>query len=170
MNNIYFKNIFRFVLLILIQVLILNNMNLSGYLNPAVYVLFIMLLPADINKSLLLILAFLTGYTIDFFGNTPGLNSAATVMMAFVLPSTINLFFKNIDFSPGEEPSLNKVGLGGFFRFTLVLVFIHHFTLFFIESFSFSLFFFTLARIGLSTLLSTLIILVIMMLFSKRKS
>lgn len=170
MNSVLFRNIIRFVLLILVQVLLLNNMNLSGYLNPTVYILFILLLPTDINKSLLLILAFATGYTIDMFANTPGLNAAATVMMAFVMPAVRNMFFKNIDFSPGEEPNLKKVGLADFFRYTLVLVFIHHFTLFFLESFSFSLFFFTLARIALGTLLSTLIILITMLIFGSRKS
>ncbi|HEY9114414.1 MAG TPA: rod shape-determining protein MreD [Bacteroidales bacterium] len=170
MNNAFFKNIIRFVLLITVQVLLLNNINLGGYLNPAVYILFILLLPTDINKSLLLILSFITGYSIDIFTNTPGLNAAATVMMAFVMPAMRNTFFKNIDFSPGEEPNLKKVGLGSFARYTLVLVFIHHFTLFFLEAFSFSLFFFTLVRIMLGTLLSTLIILIIMLLFSPRKT
>jgi hypothetical protein len=170
MNSALIRNIVRFILLILVQVLLLNHMNLSGYLNPVVYILFILLLPADINKSLLLILAFITGNTVDIFANTPGLNAAATVMMAFVMPSMRNLFFKNIDFSPGEEPNLKKVGLADFLRYTLVLVFIHHFTLFFLESFSFSLFFFTLARIALGTLLSTLIILITMLLFSSRKT
>lgn len=170
MNNALFRNIIRFLLLITVQVLLLNNMNLSGYLNPTIYILFILLLPADVNKSLLLVLAFATGYTIDMFANTPGLNAAATVLMAFVMPSVRNLFFKNVDFSPGEEPNLKKVGLSSFFRYTLVLVFIHHFTLFFLESFSFSLFFFILARIALGTLLSTLIILIIMLLFSPRKT
>lgn len=170
MNNALFRNIIRFVLLISVQVLLLNNMNLSGYLNPGIYILFVLLLPEDINKSLLLMLAFATGYTIDMFANTPGLNAAATVLMAFLMPAVRNLFFKNIDFSPGEEPNLKKVGLGSFFRYTLVLVFIHHFTLFFLESFSFSLFFFTLARIALGTLLSTLIIIITMLLFSTKKS
>lgn len=170
MNNSLFRNIIRFVLLIAVQVLLLNNMNLSGYLNPTIYILFILLLPTDINKSILLLLAFAAGYTIDIFANTPGLNASATLMMSFVMPSVRNLFFKNIDFSPGEEPNLKKVGLSGFFRYTLVLVFIHHFTLFFLESFSFSLFFFTLARIALGTLLSTLIIIITMLLFSSKKS
>jgi rod shape-determining protein MreD len=170
MNSVLLRNIIRFILLVAVQVLLINNMNLSGYLNPTIYILFILLLPTDINKSLMLILAFVTGYTIDIFANTPGLNAAATVLLAFAIPSVRNIFFKNTDFSPGEEPSLKKVGLSGFFRYTLIMVFIHHFALFFLESFSFSLFFFTLARIVLGTLLSTLAIIVSMLLFSSRKT
>lgn len=170
MNNPVFRNIVRFVFLVLIQVLILNNMNLGGYLNPYIYVLFILLLPADINKSFLLILAFFTGLTIDYFGNTLGLHAAATVLLAFARPGILNLFFKNIEFGKGEEPGLAKIGIGGFLRYTLVLVFIHHFALFMLEVFSFNDFLTTLYRITLSTLLSTLIIMITVMLFSRKKS
>lgn len=168
MNNIAVRNIARFVLLVLVQVLVLNNMNLGGYLNPYVYVLFILLLPARINKSFMLVLAFFTGLTIDYFGNTLGLHAAATVLLAFFRPAVLDLFFKNIEFSSGEEPGLSKIGVGGFLRYTLVLVFIHHSAIFFLEVFSFSDFLTLLYRIALSTLLSTAIIMITVMLFSKK--
>lgn len=170
MNNVTFRNIARFILLMLVQVLVLNNMNLGGYLNPYIYVLFILLLPANISKSFLLILAFFTGLTVDYFGNTLGLHAAASVLMAFARPGVLNLFFKNIEFNSGEEPGISKIGVGGFLRYTLVLVFIHHSALFFLEVFSFNDFLTTLYRIGLSTLLSTLIIMITVLLFSKKKT
>ena len=92
------------MVLILVQVLVLNNMNLGGYLNPYIYVLFLLLLPANINRSLLLIIAFITGLTIDYFGNTLGLHAAASVFLAFLRPGVINLLFRNHEFTSGEEP------------------------------------------------------------------
>lgn len=169
MNNIILKNIVRFILLILLQVLVLNNMNLMGYMNPYVYILFILLLPANINKSLLLLLAFITGLTIDFFGNTPGLNAAATVLMAFARPGVLNLFFKNLDFEPGEEPDITKLGFGKFLRYTIILVLIHHTALFFLEIFNFDEILTTLYRIVISSVFSTFIIIIIALLFGKRK-
>lgn len=169
MNNSTIRNIVRFVLLVLAQVLVLNNMNLGGYLNPYIYVLFILLLPARINRSFLLILAFLTGLTIDYFGNTLGLHAAATVLLAFFRPAVLDLFFKNIEFSSGEEPGLSKIGVGGFLRYILVLVFIHHSALFFLEVFSFANFLILLYRITLSTLLTTTIIMITVLLFSRKK-
>lgn len=170
MNNLLIKNIVRFVFLILVQVLVLNNINLGGYLNPYIYVLFILLLPVDISKSLLLFLAFILGLTIDFFGNTLGLHAAATLLLAFARPGVINLFFSNMEFNKDEEPGLQRLKLGGFFRYVFVLVFIHNFTLFMLEIFSFTDFLFTLYRIMLNTLLTVLLILITVFLFSRKKN
>ncbi len=170
MNSGIGKHIIRFVFLLLLQVLILNNMNLGGYVNPYVYILFILLLPADMNKSGVLILAFLTGITIDVFGNTPGLHAAATVFLAYFRPSVLKLFFSNIEFSGNDKAGPSKVGLGGFFKYTLVMVFLHHCVLFSLEVLSFTNMLFTLYSILLSTLFTTFLIMVIVMFFSKRKT
>ncbi len=169
MNNIYLKNIIRFILLVLLQILVLNNMNLMGYMNPYVYILFILLLPADISGSLLLLLAFVTGITIDYFGNTLGLNAAATVLMAFARPWILNSFFKNIEFGQNEEPGISKMGFGKFLRYTFILVLIHHTALFLLEVFSFEEFRETFYRIMISSLFSTFIIMILVLLFGKRK-
>lgn len=169
MNSTYLKNILRFVLLILLQVMVLNKMNLSGYINPYAYLLFILLLPVNINKSALLVLAFFTGLTIDLFGNTLGLHASATVLLAFARPGLINLFFSNIEFIGDDEPGLPIVGVIGFFKYMLVLVFIHHSLLFFLEVFSLANFLDTLYRIIFSTLVTSLVIMILVLLFSKRK-
>ena len=168
MSSNLFKNIARFVLLVFFQILVFNNMNLSGYINPSIYLLFILLLPVNINKSVLLLLAFVTGITIDIFSNTMGLHAAATVLMAFARPGTINLFFKNLEFINEEAPAISKVGLGGFVRYSLLLVLVHHSLLFIIEVFSFHDFIFTAYRILLSSLVTTFVIVIIGLLFNRR--
>lgn len=169
MGNNYIKNIARFVALVLFQVLVLNQMNLGGYINPYVYILFILLLPVFVNRSILLLLAFLTGLTIDFFGNTLGLHAAATVLMAFARPGILRVFFKHLDFVAGEEPNINRLKPGGYLKYVLVMVFIHHSALFFLEVFSFDGFLSTLYRIIISTLVTTLVIMTLVLLFSSRK-
>lgn len=169
MNNVLIRNIGRFVILMLVQVLVLNNMNLGGYMNPYIYLLFILLLPSNINRSLLLIIAFLTGLTIDFFGNTLGLHAAACVFLAFLRPGTIHNIFQHYEFNQGEEPGPSTIGLWGFLKYALVLVFVHQLLLFYLEIFSFSNFFQTLYRVLLSTALSTTIMMIVVMLFGKRK-
>jgi rod shape-determining protein MreD len=169
MNNPLFKNIARFVLLVLLQVFIFNNMNLSGYLNPYAYVLFVLILPVHINRSLLLILAFLMGLTIDIFGNTLGLHAAATVLLAFLRPGVINLFFSNVEFNSEDEPSISTIGVMGFFRYALLLIFAHHLALFYLEVFTFSSFLSTLYRAISNTLLTTIVVMIIVLLFSRKK-
>ena len=148
----------------------LTNFSNIDWIIVSVYILFILLLPADMNKSGVLILAFLTGITIDIFGNTPGLHAAATVFMAYLRPSVFKLFFINIEFSGSDEAGPSKVGLGGFFKYALVMVFLHHCVLFTLEVLSFTNMLFTLYSILLSTLVTTFLIMVIVMFFSKRKS
>ncbi len=169
MSHTIFINTVRFILLTLLQVLFFNNMNLGGYLTPAIYVMFILLLPENINKSLLLFLGFFSGLTIDIFLNTPGLHSGATVLMAFARPGVIRLFFRNLEFSVDESPGLLKLGLAGFFRYALVLVFIHHLALFLLETFSLQHFGQTLYRSLLSSLLTTLLILILVLITTVRK-
>ena len=169
MKNPWFKYPFRFVVLMLLQVLVLNNMNLGGYIHPYIYILFILLLPVRLNKNLVLFIAFFTGLTIDYFGNTLGLHAGASVFLAFARPGVLNLFFKPIDFGKKEEPGLLKIGLGGFARYTFVLVILHHSVLFLFETLDFSNFHLTLLRIILSSLVTTVGILVVMIVFTKKK-
>jgi len=168
MNNPLIKNTVRFVILILVQVLVFNNMNLGGYLHPYIYVLFLLLLPVNINRSLLLILAFITGITIDYFAGTMGLNAAASVFLAYLRPGTIRLFFGNQEFTSDESVGLASVGIFGFFKYSIVLVFMHQLLLFYLEVLSFNHFFFTLTKVLFSTLFSTFIIITALLLFSKR--
>ena len=169
MNNGLVRNIVRFVVLILLQVLLFNNMNISSYLNPSVYVLIIMLLPIQINRSFLLFVAFFTGITIDYFGNTLGLHASATLLMAFIRPGTLSLLFRNAEFSSGEEPTPYSIGWGGFIRYSVIMVLIHQITLFYLEALSLNNFIFTFTKAILSTLLSLIIIMIIMLIFGKRR-
>ena len=67
MINLYVRNIGRFIVLVLFQVLVLNNIQFSGYVNPFMYVLFILLLPFETPRWLLLLSGFLLGLSVDIF-------------------------------------------------------------------------------------------------------
>jgi len=168
MNNVYVKNIIRFVLLVLLQVLVLDKVSFGGYIIPYVYILFILLLPFDIPKSLLLILAFFTGLTIDFFGNSLGLHTAALVLLAYARPSILKFYFPKIEALPGEEPGIVKLGMAGFIKYGFSLILIHHLLLFFLETFSFSHFFITLEHVLFNALASLMAVLILEVLFAKR--
>ncbi|HNQ38403.1 MAG TPA: rod shape-determining protein MreD, partial [Prolixibacteraceae bacterium] len=63
-----------FVVLVLLQVLLFNQIHLGGFLNPFMYVLFILLLPLSMPRYAVLLLSFFLGMTIDWFSNSPGLH------------------------------------------------------------------------------------------------
>ncbi|MCS5663735.1 MAG: rod shape-determining protein MreD [Flavobacteriales bacterium] len=155
-----FQHIVRFIILIAVQVLIFNNVQISGYLNPYVYILFIMLLPPKLPKALVLILAFVMGFTIDIFADSYGIHTAASVLLAYIRPSILSL----VSVKGGEDLediSIKQLNFGRFFTYSGILCLIHHFTLFYLEAFRLNEFFDTFTRALFSTAISLLLILMI---------
>jgi rod shape-determining protein MreD len=131
-------------------------------------VLFIIMLPYETPGWLLLVSAFILGYTIDTFSNTPGMHASAAVFMTFFRPAMLKLLVPKQDYDPGSFPSLASMGFQTFFTYALLLVFIHHAALFFLEIFRFSEILLTLIRAGLSTLFTMLLIIIAQyLLYSK---
>jgi rod shape-determining protein MreD len=160
--------LFLFGILIVTQLLVFNNIELSGYINPYVYVLFILLLPFDVPNIVLLLSAFILGLFIDLFMGTPGVHSSATVLMAFTRPAVLTIFSPREGYQTGTQPRMTQFGLEWFIKYTVLLVLIHHFTLFYLEVFTFHNFFSTFLR-ALSSSLLTSVILIFSQYFIFRK-
>ena len=150
-----------FILLILLQVLLFNNIQFSGYVNPYAYIMFILLLPIEIPSWLLLLLSFATGLLIDFFSGSPGMHTFATVLAGFVRPYVLRLVSPRDGYESGPDPSMKIYGFRWFMAYALLIVLIHHFALFYIEVFRFADFFRTMLRVLLSTVFSMTFILLI---------
>ena len=150
-----------FFLLMLLQVLLFNNIEFSGYVNPYIYIMFILLLPFEIPSWLLLILSFLTGLLVDFFCGSPGMHASATVSAGFVRPHVLRLISPRDGYEPGSDPSMIIYGFNWFLLYTLIIVLLHHFVLFYLEVFRFTDFFRTLLRVMLSSIFSISFILLL---------
>lgn len=169
MNKRLVGNIIRFILLAFAQIYIFNKIQVSGYINPQVYVLFILMLPFEISGFWLLTFAFSMGLTIDYFQHTPGMHAAASVIMAFLRPGIIRLVGNKDDVEPWQYPNVRDAGSLWFMTYTIILVFIHHFFLFYLEVFRFSEFIQTLLKVLINTALTSLIIMLIQFLFYSRR-
>ncbi len=156
------KNLSRysgaFIVLIVLQLIIFNNIEFSGYVNPYVYVMFILILPFSIPSWFLLLLAFFTGLVIDLFSGTLGVHAFATVMAGFVRPLILTLNITSEVNDPDMSPSLYRNGLRWFLFYTVTVVFVHHLSLFLVEIFTFSNFLHTMVRVLLSTAVTTFFI------------
>ncbi len=150
-----------FVLLILLQVLLFNNIEFSGFVNPYVYIMFILLLPFEIPSWLLLIISFFTGLIIDFFCGSPGMHASATLLAGFVRPHVLRVISPRDGYEPGSDPSMFIYGFTWFLLYTVIIVLIHHLALFYLEVFRFTDFFRTLLRVILSSLFSISFILLL---------
>jgi|AntAceMinimDraft_17_1070374.scaffolds.fasta_scaffold00506_10 rod shape-determining protein MreD len=169
MTNLVLKNILRFFILILFQVLILDNIHLSGYINPYLYVLFILLLPFETPKWLLLISAFFIGLGVDMFSNTIGMHASACTFMAFCRPLVLKTISSKQEYKPGISPTIKDLGFKWFFYYSAILTFLHHFLLFNIETFRFSEFLTTFNKIIISTIFSLILIIITQYIFYKQQ-
>ena len=163
------KNIFRFFFLVLLQVLIIKNIELGRFINPFLYVLFILMLPLNTPNWLALIISFLLGLTVDMFYDTMGMHAAACVFMAYARSGVLKLFSPRDGYEFGTQPTIQYLGLPWFLSYAGILILLHHCVLFFIEVFRFSEFFSTLARIILSSLFTFMLVVTSQFFFYRKK-
>jgi rod shape-determining protein MreD len=167
MNSSFFLNIFRFISLFLLQIIIFNNINLFGFVSPFPYVLFIILFPVNGNKSALLISSFFLGLLLDIFSNSGGIHTTASILLAYFRPSIFKFAF-GVSYEY-QTIKLNDTLTPERFSFLFVAILVHHLILFILEAFQFSLIFDILLRSITSTALTIIISIIIIYLIKPNK-
>ena len=155
------STIFLFVLYLTLQIVLVRNIVLFDYAFCFIYIACILLLPNETSQTWVLLIAFATGVIVDTFYNTLGIHAAATVLMAYCRPLIVRAQIDVPGIESRIEFGLRQLGVGPFFRYVLILAFIHHTALFFIEASSLTLIIPTLIRVIASTLFTTVSIVLI---------
>lgn len=155
----------RFILLVFMQVLIIQNINLTGYVILLPYILVIVILPFETNKLIVLFTAFLLGICVDYFYDSSGLHAAACTVMGFSRHYVLKYIAPRDGYDIGVKPTIEDMGLEWFLRYAGTLVLLHHFFLFYLEIFRFSEFFQTFLRVLLSSVGTLGLIILIQFLF-----
>lgn len=168
MNNNLTRNILRFIVLVLVQIAIFNHINFLGYVNPYPYVLFILLFPISNNRASLLFFSFLIGLTLDMFCNSGGMHAAASLVIAYIRPWVLSSVY-GVTYEYNAVKVIYTKFSERFIYFT-VLILIHHFVLFLLETFNISDILYILKKTLLSGVFTLMISLILITLFSvKRK-
>lgn len=149
----YLQRFGWFIGLALLQVLILNNVHIVGIATPFLYVYLILAFNSGTSRNELMLWGFFLGLCVDVFSNTPGMNAAATTLLAFLRPVLLRLFMPR-DLLDSIEPSFRTMGASPFLKFVVVSVFLHHLMLLSIEHFSLVSLPMLLLRVGACTLLT----------------
>lgn len=158
-----------FILLILFQGLILNNIELGGYIVPFLYVLFILGLPFETPNWMVLIFGFILGIAIDSFSSTLGMHTSAAVFMAFCRAYLLKIVEPRGGYEFNTKPTVQSMGIMWYLLYASILVFLHHIFLFYVESFKFTQFFYTFGRAIASTFF-TMVLVVIVQLFNYKST
>ncbi len=165
-NNEFIINTARFISLILLQVVLLNHINFLGYINPYVYILFILVFPFTANKSLLIVLSFLLGLTIDIFGDSGGVHAAASTLIAYARPAALKTSF-GVSYEYNTI-KISKTPLRERIIYIALMVFTHHLVLFCLEIFNFNHILLILKSTLFSGIFSIILIFCTVLLFSRK--
>lgn len=134
MNKVLYIT-FLFLSLLFLQVFVFNNILFLGYINPYLYIAFVIFYPLKKERYLFLFLSFLLGISIDFFSDSGGINAFSLLFIAY-----IRLFLVRVIFKKTEQDyllfNLNQEPFGKVFNYVIILILIHHFILFSLANFS----------------------------------
>ncbi|MEN8124471.1 MAG: rod shape-determining protein MreD [Bacteroidota bacterium] len=169
MNRENLNIAFVFIGLVVLQIVILNNINFLGYINPFFYIVFIFYYPVKKLDAAFLLVSFLLGLTIDFFSNSGGVNAAATLFVAYIRIPVIKsilgkteLEFNNFSF---RKLKFNKTLL-----VITTLTFIHHFIIFGLEYFKLNNIQLILTKTFLTSIFTIILILISFILFTNKNA
>ena len=166
MNKYYIKYIGLLPLFVLIQVLILNEILFSSYINPYLYLILIIRYPLKGAKWFLLCYAFILGFFIDIFSGTLGFHSTATVFIVFIRGVISRITVPHNMLSDNEYITLKKIGSKLFITFSFLIILIHNTCLFLLDHLTINLL--ILSKI-LGSSLVTLILILILEIYNSGK-
>lgn len=167
MRNNQVARILSFFALILMQGLVLNHINFLGYINPFLYILFILTYPATNNRVLFLLISFTLGFLVDIFSDSGGIHAAASVFLAYIRPPLLKFSFGMLyDY---QSIKFSQIALGNFFIYTSISVIFHHLIVFSLAFFNADMWFEILKITLFSSIFSIVVILIIKILFSTNR-
>ena len=162
-------HIILFFVYVLVQVMMLKNLVLFDSAFCFLYIAFILLLPFELSTTMTIVIGFLTGFAIDIFYDSMGLHAFATVLMSYLRNYWLSVITPQGGYDTGNSPTISANGIQWFLVYTIPLVFIHHFVLFFLEASGFDMFWYTMLKIISSMLLTMIVIVFLQYLAPQRR-
>ena len=160
MNMYLLSQFLWFVVMLVVQALLLNNIHLFGCSTPLLYVYVILMARRDFPRWGLLLFGFLLGLGVDMFSNSPGVGACSMTLLAFVQPMLMKLFLPR-DSADDFQPGIPSLGLMKFVYFSFISIFLYSLVFFTLEMFNFFNWTLWALSVGGSTLLTLLLVIVI---------
>lgn len=159
MSKILVQVSILWVLLIISQVIVFNNICLFGVAVPFVFIYFIVRLPITMPVNAMLTLAFLSGLTVDIFANTQGMNALACTVLAMSRSGILHLYFPREDELSDPRPTIATLGVVTYCKYLFSMVFVYCMLIFLIEACTV----FDIIRFVLKVVCSTLLTFVLLL-------
>jgi hypothetical protein len=130
------------LIIILLQVLVCKHITtgtaLAPYMDVMIYPLLLLILPVNTPASLVVILAFFSGLSIDFFYDSPGVHTSALVFTGFMRKIILNVIEPRIGYAVDDTPLRVSPSDYWYYLYVSILLFMHLLFYYMVSYFSLS--------------------------------
>lgn len=157
---------FRFIIILISQIIVFNNVTIYGS-SSDIYIIFLLVFPQNINKSLYYFIIFLFGIFLDSFSNSFGIITFSLLISCYLRPYLLDFSFGNFDMRKVGKVRdyLNNTTIYQKLTYISLVVFSHNFIMYSVEIFSIYKIQLILRNATISSLISITLILILMSLF-----
>jgi rod shape-determining protein MreD len=152
------KQIVRYFVVMMLQVLLFDQLQLWGVCHPYIYIICLLMFPITLPHSVDMAIGAVVGLVMDVFCNSLGIHMSACVLVMFIRPYIIGAIVNDKD-RLNEQISLHAIGIEAMLKYVSVLVVIHHFTIFLLGAWSWSHIGFAVIETVVSSSITILLIL-----------
>jgi hypothetical protein len=167
MNNNWVKYGLVFILVVLIQGLVVNNIQLNEYFNPMVYPIMILMLPFEMSIIASMAVALVLGISVDAFSNTFGLHASSALFIGYLRPTIMKYIQPKEGYDNTLLPIIQDMGVIWFVIYCTVILFLHHLWFFTFEILRFDLILLILGKTFFSLIFSIFIVVLFQYIFYK---
>ena len=129
------KQIGRYILVMLLQVLLFDQLQLWGACHPYIYLLCLLMMPITLPPIANMLIGAGIGLIMDMFCNSLGVHTASCILIMFLRPYLLGAILNDKD-RLNEQVSLRSIGMEAFIKYVVILVLIHHLTVFSLAAWS----------------------------------
>ncbi|MBR5677852.1 MAG: rod shape-determining protein MreD [Paludibacteraceae bacterium] len=129
------KQLGRYVIVMLLQVLLFDQLQLWGVCHPYIYILCLLMLPITLPHSVDMVIGAIIGLIMDVFCNSLGVHTASCILIMFIRPYLIGAIVNDKD-RLNEQISLRSIGMEAMIKYVVILVVIHHLVVFSLAAWS----------------------------------
>ena len=151
------KQIGRYIIVMILQVLLFDQLQLLGVCHPYIYILCLLMMPITLSHSADMIIGAVVGLIMDVFCNSLGVHTAACIFIMFIRPYLIGAIVNDKD-RLNEQISLRALGMEALLRYVVILVVVHHLIVFLLAAWSWEHIGFVLAETIVSSLVTISVI------------
>ena len=152
------KQIGRYIVVMLLQVLLFDQLQLWGVCHPYIYVLCLLMMPITLPHSMDMMIGAAVGLMMDVFCNSLGIHMAACVLLMLIRPYLLGVIVNDKD-RLNEQINLRTIGWEALIRYTVILVLVHHLTVFTLAAWNWNYIGFVLIETAVSSAVTILVVL-----------